>query len=120
MYKKRKEKKDIVSIYSIQGIQYLAEVKKTILGYINLELTAALGCVFKSSKATTVKGLLVLWSNFQGLSMVPLTVYLTYPTPPSNEEGRFGGSVKENGNTCCPGGNRLSSPVPTPVQFPEK
>lgn len=80
------------------------------------ELTAALGWVFKSSKAMTVKGLLVLWSNFHGLSMVPLIVYLTYPVPPSNDEGRLGGSVKVKGYTCCPGGSRLSSPIPKPVQ----
>lgn len=85
-------------------------------GYRWNELTAALGWVFKSSKAMTVKGLLVLWSNFHGLSMVPLIVYLTYPVPPSNDEGRLGGSVKVKGYTCCPGGSRLSSPIPKPVQ----
>lgn len=39
-----------------------------------------------------VKGRLVLWSNFQGLSIIDLTVYLTWPVESSNEDGSPEGS----------------------------
>jgi hypothetical protein len=77
-------------------------------------LTSAWGCWLRSKSLNTVNATTEWSSNLQGLSIVPVTVYRTYPSHPSNDDGKFGGKTNEKGNECCPGGKMCSSAPPRP------